>query len=79
MSQLTANCVYDIFELLEKDRITLHSYLLVNRLWCEVSVRILWRRLWDYSTSNSTLIACFPNESKKIYYLKTLQSRGRNV
>ena len=36
--------------------------MLVNRLWCEVSVRILWREIRNYNT----LIACLPNESKEI-------------
>src|SRR5437764_11295756 len=62
MSQLPADCLGEIFECLEKDKVTLHSCLLVNRLWCEVSVRILWKSVWNYDT----LIACLPNESKKI-------------
>src|ERR1051325_9043142 len=61
MSQLPADCLNEIFECLEEDRVTLHSCLLVNRLWCEVSVRILWRNIRNYNT----LIACLPNESKE--------------
>ena len=64
MSQLPADCLNEIFEYLEKDGVTLRSCLLVNRLWCEVSVRILWRSIRNYST----LIACLPNESKEILY-----------
>src|ERR1044072_1819467 len=62
------DCLNEIFEHLENDKVTLHSCLLVNRLWCEVAVRILWRNIWNYSTTNfsSTLIACLPNESKEI-------------
>jgi hypothetical protein len=62
MSQLPVNCLNEIFECLEEDRVTLHSCLLVNRLWCEVSVGILWRSIRNYDT----LIACLPNESKEI-------------
>src|ERR1043166_8902085 len=62
MSQLSADCLYGIFEYLEKDKVTLRSCLLVNRLWCEVSVRILWRNIRNYNT----LIACLPDESKEI-------------
>src|SRR6266496_6816807 len=69
MSQLPADCLNEIFEYLEDDKFTLYSCMLVNRLWCEVSVRIYWRNVWDYHTSNfSTLIACLPNESKEILY-----------
>src|SRR6266496_2986373 len=69
MSQLTADCLNEIFEYLEDDKFTLNSCILVNRLWCEVSVRIFWRNVWNYNISNfSTLIACLPNESKEILY-----------
>ena len=64
MSKLPADCLNGIFEYLEEDEATLRSCLLVNRLWCEVSVRILWKCIRNYST----LIACLPNESKEILY-----------
>src|SRR6266487_788650 len=64
MSQLLADCLNEIFEYLEYDKTTLYSCLLVNRLWCKISVRILWRSIRNYST----LIACLPNESKEILY-----------
>ena len=73
MSQLPADCLNEIFEYLEKDKFTLHSCLLVNHLWCEVSVRILWRNIFliQYRLDVSlklldTLIACLPNESKDL-------------
>jgi hypothetical protein len=70
--QLPLDCLNEIFEHLEKDIITLHSCLLVNRLCCEIAVRILWK---DVSNSNyykpyvsssiiNTLITCLPKESK---------------
>src|SRR5581483_2897877 len=78
---LPVDCLIEIFENLEEDKITLHSCLLVNRLWCEVSVRILWRDIWSFKqpTSHeqqqrvesaifSTLIACLPNESKELIH-----------
>ena len=64
MVQLPADCLNEIFECLKEDKVTLHSCLLVNRLWCEVSVRILWTSVWNYKT----LIACLPNESKEILH-----------
>src|SRR5436190_4385200 len=75
--QLPADCLNEIFEYLEEDKITLHSCLLVNRLWCQVAVRILWMNVWDFQYNNShqmhvqiailsTLIACLPNESKNL-------------
>src|ERR1044072_6007748 len=62
MSQLPVDCLNEIFEYLEEDKVTLHSCLLVNRLWCGVSIRILWRSIRNYNT----LIACLPNDSKEI-------------
>src|SRR5688572_3285969 len=77
--QLSADCLNEIFEYLEGDKTTLLSCLLVNRLWCEISVRILWRNIWNFKYSVaikhqlkvesailSTLIACLPNESKEL-------------
>ncbi|GBC52772.2 hypothetical protein GLOIN_2v1784405 [Rhizophagus irregularis DAOM 181602=DAOM 197198] len=76
--QLPVDCLNEIFEHLEIDRSTLHSCLLVNRLWCEISVRILWRNALDFNLyfkrpSNiysilRALIACLPNESKILLY-----------
>src|SRR5438046_3145505 len=64
MSQLPADCINEIFEHLEDDDVTLYSCLLVNRLLCKISVRILWRHIRNYNT----LIACLPNESKEILF-----------
>jgi len=73
--QLPADCLNEIFECYLNDNsmkilqrseniATLRSCLLVNRLWCKISVRILWTDVQNYNT----LIACLPNESKEILY-----------
>ena len=59
--QLPADCLNEIFRRLN-DRRSLHSCLLVNRLWCQVSVQILWKTFLNFNT----LIACLPDESKEI-------------
>src|ERR1043166_178240 len=64
MIQLPIDCLNEIFEYLVNEKFTLHSCLLVNRLWCGVSVRILWRDIWNFRT----LIACLPDKSKEILY-----------
>ena len=43
--QLPADCLTEAFDYLEEDKVTLLSCLLVNHLWCKVSVRILWRHI----------------------------------
>ena len=69
MSRFSADCLNEIFEYLKEDVVTLHSCLLVNHLWCKVSVRILWSDVRNYNALNYiTLIACLSNESKEILY-----------
>ena len=67
--QLPADCLNEIFEYLEKDEVTLNSCLLVNHLWCEVSVRILWRHV-DFNHIKTkllgTLVTCLSDESKDL-------------
>src|SRR6266511_936500 len=78
--QLPTDCLNEIIEYLEEDEISLRSCLLVNRLWCKIAVRILWRNVWNIHyrinfmphrahvplSILSTLIACLPNESKDL-------------
>ena len=78
--QLPIECLNEIFEQLEDDKITLHSCLLVDRLWCKVAVRILWRNVWNFQYSVNyrpyrshvplaiigTFVACLPNESRDL-------------
>ncbi|PKY48343.1 hypothetical protein RhiirA4_463918 [Rhizophagus irregularis] len=78
--QLLADCLNEIFEYLEDDKVTLHSCLLVNHLWCEISVRILWRNVWRFKSTSSfqsdqvsskmfdNIITCLPDESKEILH-----------
>ncbi|EXX62856.1 uncharacterized protein OCT59_002311 [Rhizophagus irregularis] len=77
--QLPTECLNEILEYLEGDKLTLHSCLLVNRLWCKIAVRILWRNILDYncyqprslrikSSILSTLIANLPIESKNLLH-----------
>ncbi|RIA87222.1 hypothetical protein C1645_828103 [Glomus cerebriforme] len=69
MSKLPADCLDEIFEYFEEDKITLRSCLLVNRLWCKISVKSLWIDDWYYCTSNyNTLIACLSKESKELLF-----------
>ncbi|PKY45698.1 hypothetical protein RhiirA4_466017 [Rhizophagus irregularis] len=81
--QLPADCLIDIFEYLYDDKNTLYSCLLVNSLYCETAVRILWRNVWKFYNNNkpyislsiiNTLIACLPKESEEI-----LHKNGINI
>ena len=54
--QLPADCLNEIFEQLEEDKITLRSCLLANHLCCQVAIRILWRNIWNYCFSEEKLV-----------------------
>ena len=74
--QVPAECLNEIIEYLKDDKSSLRSCLLVDRFWCTVAIRILWKDIWNtrynrnqtYVASSilSTLIACLPNESKHL-------------
>ena len=66
-SQLPVDCLNEIFEYLD-DRVDLHSCLLVNHFWCEVSVQILWKSIQNYNT----LIACLSDESKQVLHMNEI-------
>src|SRR5687768_14866493 len=74
---LSVDCLNEVLEYLEEDKISLYSCLLVNRFWCKISVRILWRDAWSFKYSTnlkvasailSTLISCLPNESRDLLH-----------
>ncbi|RIA82598.1 hypothetical protein C1645_880977 [Glomus cerebriforme] len=48
MSQLNKDILFLLFEELRDDSKSLFSCLLVNRLWCETVIPILWRNPWCY-------------------------------
>src|SRR5688572_22411314 len=74
--QIPAECLNEIIEYLEDDKRSLRSCLLVDRFWCTVAIRILWKNIWNVrydrnqmhvpSSILSTLIACLPNESRHL-------------
>ncbi|CAG8645799.1 10357_t:CDS:1, partial [Funneliformis caledonium] len=73
MPELPIDCLREIIELVD-DRYSLYTCLFVNRLWCELSARILWRyqayhSLWRCPKVLITLVSCLPKDSKE-YLLK---------
>ncbi|CAG8661741.1 3024_t:CDS:2, partial [Funneliformis mosseae] len=80
-NHLIFDCLYEVIEYLEEDKATLHSCLLVNSVWCKISVRILWRNIWSYKYTLSnlkqfdlelsilkTLVSCLPDKSKNFLH-----------
>src|SRR6266498_4043331 len=69
---LPIDCLSKIFECLDEDKVTLHSCLLVNRLWCRISVEILWRNIWDFKCTiqphRSDVLSKIFNTLKRLIY-----------
>ncbi|CAG8781118.1 18823_t:CDS:1, partial [Acaulospora morrowiae] len=74
----------EIFEYLQDDLGSLHSCVLVNRQWAQVSVEILWRDTAKFRNQHfyyrkgrkilSTLLSCLPGDSKEM-----LKKRGITI
>jgi hypothetical protein len=52
MSMLNEDILFLIFEELQDDPKSLFSCLMVNKLWCETTVPILWKNPWSYTSIN---------------------------
>ncbi|PKC06004.1 hypothetical protein RhiirA5_420176 [Rhizophagus irregularis] len=79
MSKLNKDILYLIFDELH-DKNTLFSCLLVNKTWCEMIIRNLWRDPWKFKEDRNgklllnTIVTHLSEESKN--YLK---SQGINI
>ncbi|RIA85898.1 hypothetical protein C1645_879016 [Glomus cerebriforme] len=76
-----------IFEELEDDQRSLFSCLLVNRLWCETAVLILWENPWRYHLGfyqerflYNTILLFLSNETKELLKVQGIDipSSSRN-
>src|ERR1044072_3244242 len=74
MSKLNKDVLFLLFEELQNDSKSLFSCLLVNRLWCEHVIPILWKNPWRYEDSINyqgkkslyNIITCYlPNDIKE--------------
>src|SRR4051812_15032329 len=52
MSKINKDILFLIFEEFQDDSKSLFSCLMVNRLWCETVIPILWRNPWCYNGIN---------------------------
>ncbi|RGB27947.1 hypothetical protein C1646_768460 [Rhizophagus diaphanus] len=67
--RLPADCLYEIFTLLKDDTKSLHSCILVNRLWCETAMPYLWSKPFRQSTPPpasliNNFIACLSDDER---------------
>ncbi|CAG8434677.1 5888_t:CDS:2 [Funneliformis mosseae] len=78
MLSLSADCVYEILKYVEEDIKTVHSCVLINRMWCETSVPILWRNPWKVNIPYikgkvsvalfTALFSCLEKDIKRFFY-----------
>src|SRR6266540_3467516 len=65
MSKLNKDILFLLFEELQDDSKSLFSCLLVNRLWCETVIPILWKDPWCYEDVINY------QEKRSLYYIIT--------
>ncbi|PKK65535.1 hypothetical protein RhiirC2_786024 [Rhizophagus irregularis] len=85
MSKLNGDILYYIFNDLyysinRKDKQSLHSCLLVNKLWCEVMIPILWRYPYKYVYNEESLLIIIISHlsDNSIKFLKDKSAIGAN-
>ena len=66
MSDLNKNILFLLFDKLQSDSKSLFSCLLVNKLWCETVIPILWRNPWRYEDNINY------QEKSSLYHIITL-------
>ncbi|CAG8588127.1 9628_t:CDS:1 [Funneliformis caledonium] len=85
---LPHDVVMEVINYLENDHCTLHSCILVNRLWCQTAIEVFWKNLWEFRikvglTGDTyrfwgavfrTLTSCLSDSSKEL-----LRSNGIKI
>src|SRR5438128_8679410 len=70
MSTINKDVLFLILKELKDDNKSLFSYLLVNKLWCEATVPVLWSDPWKYSKKHKKLFKIIllhlPETSRKL-------------
>ncbi|PKK59086.1 hypothetical protein RhiirC2_795339 [Rhizophagus irregularis] len=51
--------IYEIIKYFKTDHSTLHSCILVNRLWCRLAIPLLWENPFSISTKNYNFIEIY--------------------
>ena len=80
MSRLNKDILFLIFEELQDDSKSLFSCLMVNKIWCETVIPILWRNPWrydiDYRNKSylfAIFISCLSNDTKEFLASEGIQ------
>ncbi|GBC00881.1 hypothetical protein RclHR1_00040032 [Rhizophagus clarus] len=80
MFKLNKDILFSILEELKDDSKSLFSCLMVNKLWCETGIPILWRNPWNYSINYSNkeylftmIVSYLSNEIKEFLTREGIQ------
>ncbi|GBC33996.1 uncharacterized protein OCT59_019109 [Rhizophagus irregularis] len=65
--------IYEIIEHFQNDYLTLHSCILVNKLWCRLAIPLLWENPFSITTGNYNFIKVYLYNLNK--YLKATLSK----
>jgi hypothetical protein len=86
MSKLNKDILFLLFEELQDNSKFLFSCLMVNRIWCETVIPILWRNPWRYPIHDhnknslySILTSYLSNDIKEILSKKGIQISGQSL
>ncbi|CAB5216766.1 unnamed protein product [Rhizophagus irregularis] len=58
--------IYEIIKYFQKDYSTLHSCILVNRLWCRLAIPLLWENPFSIPRNNFCVIDIYLNDDLKM-------------
>ena len=59
MSKFNNDILFLLFKELQDDSKSLFSCLMINRLWCQVAVSILWNNPWNYDINYSNKLSLY--------------------
>ncbi|EXX56708.1 uncharacterized protein OCT59_029099 [Rhizophagus irregularis] len=87
MSKLNKDILFLIFEELQDNSKYLFSCLMVNRIWCETVIPILWRNPWRYYAINyckknslySIITSYLSNDIKEFLSKKGIKISGQSL
>jgi hypothetical protein len=63
--KLDRDCLWQIFANLEHDKKSLHSTILVNRIWCEIAIQFLWKKPFRYLYTCPKACGCVAEKDKR--------------
>src|SRR5687767_1637036 len=64
---------YEVIKYFQNDYPTLHSCILVNRLWCRLAIPLLWENPFSIPTENYNFIKIYLHNSNSDFKTKLIE------